>query len=204
MQNDILILDNVIPEVMADKFEKQILRNDFDWFYLINTTRNYDSTQNTIDFNLSNNLEIIESCGFSHSVYNDYRWHNPYSVLQTSIFILESFAEMMKIDYHDIMRIKINMGLQNNSNEFLVQSPHVDSPEIHKTLLYYINDSDGDTILYDKLWSVNDTNQTINLTPIKRITPKRGRCVLFDGHRYHSASNPINSINRLALNINFV
>ena len=86
--------------------------------------------------------------------------------------------------------------------------PHVDYYFPHYTLLYYVNDSDGDTIIYnEKVDSVN-----FGVTPeypdrfslLDRVSPKQGRAVLFNGMHYHSSSLPKKSENRIAININIV
>ena len=62
--------------------------------------------------------------------------------------------------------------------------------EQHKTILYYFNDSDGDTVFYK------------NKKIIKRITPVLNSGICFDGSIYHSSSKPIKNIKRLVMNIN--
>jgi len=70
---------------------------------------------------------------------------------------------------------------------------HVDLPADipHVAAVYYVNNSDGDTIIYDQ--TIHDTpggSQGVKLTEHMRVTPKRGRIVLFDGSRYHCSSQP--------------
>jgi hypothetical protein len=87
---------------------------------------------------------------------------------------------------------------------------HVDTPDEHMVCLYYANDSDGgDTVFFDH--TVADMLEKYNITDrpiydqqlleiidsqsdkkdfkvIKRVTPKKGRAVIFNGLRYHSAA----------------
>ena len=56
---------------------------------------------------------------------------------------------------------------------------HIDLEYPHKVCLYYVNDSDGDTIFFD-----NDQNE------IARNTPKKNTAVLFDGSILHCSSTP--------------
>jgi len=82
----------------------------------------------------------------------------------------------------DIDLLKIYMGrvfLQLPLNQKPPIEPHVDRHHPHLVCLYYVNDSDGDTVFYDE--SGNE---------IKRISPKKGRVAFFDGSIQHSAGNP--------------
>ena len=56
---------------------------------------------------------------------------------------------------------------------------------------YYINDSEGDTVFFDD-----------NKKEIKRVSPKKGRIVFFNGNQLHSGSYPTNTP-RFILNFNF-
>ena len=60
--------------------------------------------------------------------------------------------------------------------------PHVDNEDPHWVCLYYINDTDGDTLFFE--------NNQINSNIIKRVSPKKGRVVLFDGSLWHCPETP--------------
>lgn len=82
-----------------------------------------------------------------------------------------------------------------NSELMSVDTPHIDTKDDHFVMLYYVCDSDGDTIIY------NETVESENYTIQQRITPKQGRVVLFDGAYYHTAEQPLNNI-RCVVNYN--
>lgn len=70
---------------------------------------------------------------------------------------------------------------------------HVDLPANlpHVACVYYCNDSDGDTIIYEQtIYDTPGGSQGIELKEHKRVTPRRGRAVFFDGSRYHCSSQP--------------
>ena len=76
---------------------------------------------------------------------------------------------------------------------------HVNRDVPHLVLLYYVNDSDGDTILYDKTMDdipyeeqYPDEHYDLNIT--HRVTPKKGRVLVFDGRHYHASSSPTKSM----------
>ena len=71
-----------------------------------------------------------------------------------------------------------------------VDSPHVDIDNFrHFVVLYYVCDSDGDTIIYnEKEYGLK------KYTERQRVSPKQGRCVIFDGTQMHTAEQPLSLI----------
>ena len=67
-------------------------------------------------------------------------------------------------------------------------TPHIDVNYDHFVMLYYVCDSDGDTLIY------NEQVKSDTYTLQRRVTPKKGRVVLFDGSYYHTAEQPLNNI----------
>ena len=60
-------------------------------------------------------------------------------------------------------------------------APHTDLHYPHTSLIYYVNDADGDTVFFD------DDNYIV-----EKVKPKKGRCVIFDGLIPHGAGIPSN------------
>ena len=71
------------------------------------------------------------------------------------------------------------LNLQSDEDD----TPHIDLDEGHRhvVVLYYVKDSDGDTIIY------NERTLSHTYTEKQRVTPKQGRVVIFDGGLYHTA-----------------
>ena len=88
-------------------------------------------------------------------------------------------------------RIKANLMFPqpNNPGSDFYSIPHIDYPQPWaKSLLYYINDADGDTFFFDKRY--NDNQHPGELKVVERITPKAGTAVLFDSMQYHASQSP--------------
>lgn len=79
--------------------------------------------------------------------------------------------------------------------------PHVDMYTPHNTLIYYINDADGDTYFFKEKY--DGTNDFTKKTLVQTVTPKKGRAVLFDGLQYHTGTNPTTNY-RILINYNFL
>jgi hypothetical protein len=69
---------------------------------------------------------------------------------------------------------------------------HIDMLEGHFALLYYVCDSDGDTVIFKNMYSKKHPKppELHELKEKIRVTPKQGRVVIFDGYYWHTATQP--------------
>jgi len=111
--------------------------------------------------------------------------------------LMDSFKEL---NLNSALRVKTNLLLkQEMFPEDHYNISHVDNIYEHKwSAVYYLNDSDGDTFLFNEFFSDPAPKE---LTLFKRITPKKNRLVLFNSSRYHASSNPRNTAERFVINI---
>jgi len=65
--------------------------------------------------------------------------------------------------------------------------------EPHNVFLLYLNDCDGDTIIYDKTYSevgreliTLGSDQHNELKELGRFSPKLGKAICFNGDHYHA------------------
>lgn len=82
---------------------------------------------------------------------------------------------------------------------------HIDYINPHLAILYYLCDADGETVLFDQLYhpkSQNTPPPPSQLTERTRVLPKRGRTVIFDGYRWHTATQPKKCDVRCVINSN--
>ena len=102
----------------------------------------------------------------------------------------------LKTEETDILQGRSFLQLPRNIQREDVDTPHIDIDDVkHLVALYYVCDSDGDTIIY------NERVQSENYTIKRRVTPKQGRIVVFDGSLYHTAEQPLHST-RCVVNYN--
>jgi hypothetical protein len=109
------------------------------------------------------------------------------------------YAALSKLGLEPIQVLKARAFLQlptaGQQNE--INNPHRDTEISHIVILYYLTDSDGDTIIY------NETEESENYTIMDRVEPKKGRCVVFNGKHFHSSSKPTKNV-RATININII
>jgi hypothetical protein len=117
------------------------------------------------------------------------------------VYFLE---EKANITAKELYRIRI--ALTTSVGKEVQHYPHVDLPEPHKVLLYYVNDSDGDTFMFNEMYNLDKVEKKDELktfTLKERVAPKKNKAIIFDGLRYHNSSKPIKNTARYIINIDF-
>ena len=92
-------------------------------------------------------------------------------------------------------RARFDMTLISPPNS--MHEPHVDFDHPHYACILYVNDSDGDTVIY------NETTMGQPFTEKCRISPKKNRLVFFNGSYYHTGHSPSEYQNRILVNSNY-
>ena len=184
---DIIVFDDIIDLEYQEKIKSILLGKEkyddyyFPWYLTDDVTKAKD-----------NNSQ--KRTAFSHS-YVDYPSTLVSSFNSLFIPLIQNSCATFRLDNVKVLRGISFCQLPLNLRETTVDTPHIDLEEDHFVMLYYVCDSDGDTIIYNE--KVKSENYTIQ----QRITPKQGRVVLFDGACYHTAEQPLNNM-RCVVNYN--
>lgn len=171
------IFDDLLPPSYVDAIE-QTFNSPVPWYYTESASgigANYDI----------NDKNILDSSQFVHMIMDDNeRQSQLYDLVQPVFYFIEQRTGLRPIK---IDRIKANLQTPSKAEPHNYNPPHIDVAEQNgMTLLYYINDSDGDTKFFNKTVSEGFHD----LEVIESVTPKRGRSVLFPSNQFHSSSSP--------------
>jgi hypothetical protein len=160
----------------------------------------FNSQTNTIPDYLAviNNENVKDSFQFEHRAKEKNEKLSSFS--DEAEDILNIFAKRNNIVVDNIFRVKANIVVGNSQNDNTYHFPHVDSINPHYVFLYYVNDSDGDTVFFNEFFNGEKIKK---ITEFDRVKPKAGLGVVFNGLQYHASSSPIESKFRCVLNINF-
>jgi hypothetical protein len=112
--------------------------------------------------------------------------------------VFSSFCNNNDIVPTEVVRAKANLTWRDHIDDRY--APHIDGFDDHNVFLYYVNDSDGDTILFDKSYDPNAID-LMDIEPAARITPKAGRGVAWWGRQFHTPVSPIESELRIVFNV---
>jgi hypothetical protein len=187
-----IIDDNFLTDDVVDYMEQAFLGDSCPWMlnkHLVSSEHN--------KFNIIN-LESYEGVQFNHVLY--YAHKDRSELYDAVIKTIYSFCNKHNISVHAMIRAKANLTFPDNKVETeKTKSPHVDHSHNHLVFLYYINDADGDTIVYNEKF---DDSNDVFLTEMKRVSPKRGKAICFNGLNYHTPTVPKNGY-RAVINVTF-
>ena len=181
MLDKIYVFDNIIEKDYQNKIknilvgEKRYNDEDFPWYYIDDVTA-------------SGEYENQKRGAFVHDyVHYEYGIESDFHYL--FLDLIKASCSKLKIKEVDALQGRSFLQLPTNIKREDVDSPHVDMQFKHFVMLYYVCDSDGDTIIYNEKM-ISEKGFTVQ----KKVTPKQGRVVLFDGALYHTAQQPNNNI----------
>jgi len=192
----IKILNNLVSLEKQNKI-KDILNSDtFPWFY-------YGTILSDKEINTPGNKNITLTPAYVHTLFLA-----PKGVNSDAYYLfLDSILPDLNIPIRDILRVRIRRTLQKPGHtKDKYNYPHVDleNEKNYKSLIYYVEDSDGDTFFFDKRYKEGDpTFLNKGYKTIKRVTPKQGKSIYFDGDIYHAGNNPIKYDKRTVINFDF-
>ena len=193
------VIQNLIPEIYQKELEDTISKIPF--YY--SSSIGYD--EKSIK---SSGTKFLDNIGFSHSLIMDGNVDSNYWFLFKPI--LYFLSQKIQLPVVNVIRARLRLTFQHpERNNFIFNKPHVDLPnyDSYKTLILYLNDSDGDTFIFDKYYNKFEASENVLKDIDKKIIfkqpPKRGNGVYFDGRQYHAGNSPINYKSRYLINFDF-
>lgn len=194
------IIPNSISKEDQDYVENIISAPSFDWYHAENS--NYNKSNPAGIENKSKKLATLEG----YSEYRQFRQilFNGYGTgTDTFKDIFPRIRKSIKHPSINILNARVNMLLPlADSPLHAVGLPHVDwttAEDTNFTGLYYVNDSDGDTIIYNETYKDYIPEE---LTISHRIKPAKGTLILFNTYHIHSGCLPSTG-RRMVINFNF-
>ena len=186
------VIDDFIPPYHQECIEREL--SSVSWKH----NSNISGIGNAPLFNEDLSLSDSQS-GFASNIFSTDSTKNNDILLGLCLPIVARATKIIP-DSVRLDRIRAGMFLKGSG----LHTPHVDYFFEHYTVLYYANESDGDTYLFNETVTPSDSAPIYpnNFTVMERVSPKRGRVLIFNGLNYHSSSLPSLNNERMAININ--
>ena len=179
-EGEILVIDDFVTLEYQEKIKQELigLENNFPWHYTEDVTGagDYDSQHRPALGHQYVSFDDDSDMGEITSVYH-----------HLFVPLLSKACQYLKMPQTEVIqgRSFLQFPLKNIDTS-VVDTPHIDIDEgdEHIVVLYYVVDSDGDTVIY------NERTKSLTYTEKQRVTPKQGRVVIFEGGQYHTAEQP--------------
>lgn len=200
--DEFIVIDDVISKTYQDELENYLHQHQ-PWYYQSDLTF---SDQHLKDLEEIGQLPERRG-GWGSMIYDPRERAGTINHLVTPILYNAVSLSNIKLDKIGLIRCFMSAPASKYDTK-LIDKPHVDIPDPHYVCLYYVNDSDGDTVIFKKRSNdISENKLQKELDPdtlevLTSVSPKKGRCVLFDGKQYHASTQPTKKV-RTIVNFNF-
>ena len=196
LQMKLKIIDNVLNNALLISIQERINATEMPWNFVQNSAYSRPELIKQTPLNYSFSHFVLKPNFTSETTYHK-EVVSPLNDMTYSISLI--LKDLFELDNtYSVFRLR--WGMTTTIDKLHRNTPHTDldlyNGDVHiphKVILFYLNDSDGDTYFYDKEHKIIDS-----------VTPKGNRAVLFDGSILHSSSKPIEFTRRIVLNINLI
>ena len=176
-----MIIEKLLPQGVESRVHDLMTAIQFPWYW---------HAENIGSESPSENIPQLTHMFYQDKKGSSIQWNSSVSL------IVSHFAQKTNINVKKIIRVEGNL-ISNlaHKKESLDNLIHLDmerdQPGNYISFVYYVMDSDGDTIIYE------DDKKTI----VESSPPRQGNCIWFNSKTWHRSSVPINHNRRIVINI---
>ena len=190
MIDDIYVFDDIIEKPYQELIKETLMGGDkppaaddpedpFPWYYISDITdSDHESTfQGRFGFTHQYVTQEDGICCPFHNLF---------------LGLIQNSCKKLKIKEIDVLNGRSFLQTPTNIPKEKADSPHVDLVVPHFVMLYYVCDSDGDSLIYNEKtkFAACYPDEEMKFTLKKKVSPKQGRVVLFNGIHWHTAQQP--------------
>ena len=174
--NKVFVFDDIVNLETQNKLRDKLLL-DSCWNYVGDVT---------------NPQSIRKRPGFSQWFVKDEEIINPIHqeilpIINNSLKNLDVMGERRYLQGRSFLQLPLNIPDREKPD-----APHIDLSDFkHLVILYYVTDANGETIIYENQFKEGEKIPNFeDLKEKKRVMPKQGRVVCFDGFYWHTSQQP--------------
>ena len=114
--------------------------------------------------------------------------------------IVQEFLIKQKIKFGQPIRACLNLCYHIPGHEYF--DPHIDYHDKHYVIILYLNESDGNTVIFKNEIKSKKSKSVIEYSDVigikHEVSPEVGKIICFDGKHYHALRSPSPGKVRLA------
>src|ERR1044071_6551503 len=136
---NVVEIENIVPKLYQDQIEAETMSDRMAWYFRLEPGR-------TVSVLGASGGDASYS-GFTNTVFHvDHPAAPPSPMTALLLPLLFTFCERANRPFNRLLRIRL--GLYPKIMVDAIHHPHVDFYYPHYNALYYVNDADGDTVLF--------------------------------------------------------
>jgi hypothetical protein len=187
----IKIIDNFLTKSYHKNILHLLTSVRFEWGYVDDIT---GAPTN------SNGERVFNGYGFTHPLWVG----TDGAISPRSPYFFPMLCQILDVTNCDLIwRARVDMVTWSGKEDF-IHPPHEDFRFPNTAAVFYINESDGDTIFYNVKPSIESNPNYKDLKEYDRVSPKANRLVMFDGELLHTGCSPTKHKNRILINSNYI
>lgn len=180
-------IKSVIDKEYQERIYNLVTDINFSWHFMEDATTERKSGT------------FSDTPAFANLIYHPTNSENPYLDFFTPL--LDNISQKSGLKVVNLLRMRLGFLLNTKysfpSTPYTPNTAHRDFDQDHYTAVYYVNDSDGETVIY------HETNPAEKYHPMHKSMPEQGKVLIFNGWHYHASTCPKMFTKRIALTINF-
>ena len=218
------VIDNFLTKSYHEEIQERLTGDGFPWFYNANVSGHWPQEHISHDVNNPTGTPLFKDYAFSHHIWKEVTTEmfenadiGGLADTAWATFLKPFLLQVMDTVGCDMI-LRCRGDMTTWSPEEFIHPAHTDYPFPNASSIYYLHDTDGDTILYGKDSFDHDIKidqhqdgtlsqtiggKTTTLEIKERISPKANRLLLFDGNLLHTGSSPTKHKTRILINSNF-
>ncbi len=182
-KNKVFVVDDILTKKQQEDLKRILLSSKFPWHFMPDVTGEGSSDGRPAFHNKLIDDGKVNVGGEALSLLQQ--------LINNSLSKL--YEELNVKANYELLRIRtiLQMPLANLGGSRL-DAHHIDYIKKHLSILYYVFDADGDTVIFENMYHPDDTKvpEPNELKVKKKVTPKQGRVVIFDGYHWHTGTQP--------------
>ena len=178
MIDEIKVFDDIIDKKLQDKIEKKLLSDTFSWYYCDDVSVKGNKHQQRPAFK--------HHCVLNREIRSNFHFEVMPIIINSLKKVNYKSPEFVKvIQGRSFLQVPLHMPDADT-----VDTPHVDLTYPHLVVLYYVVDNEASTVIYENKFKKGNIPTWEDLREKQRVTPKKGRVVVFNGEHWHTAEQP--------------
>lgn len=181
---------DVIDKDYSEKIYDYVTDINFDWHYMDDTT--YEKT----------NDPRYSTPSFANLVYHQNNQNGPH--LDFFLPLLHATCDAAGLKLDKLLRMRLGFLMNTKypvpSLGYKYNTPHRDFDQEHYVACYYVNNADGDTVIFHE---TEPKPEGEKYRPLLKSTPLQGKVVVFNGWHYHASTCPMVTTKRIVMTMNF-